>query len=417
MLLRAPSGGGTKSPVGRDPAGPARWLDVSNGTLRAVTRWRVLAAALGLVACSSAPSAREGSPGAGGVTAVSGGAGTGATTGVAGAATGGAPQSSGGSSAAGGATGGSMGGTTTGGTQAISGGAPSGGASSGGVTSGGAAPGGTTSGGAAPGGVTSGSAATGGDPAGGAATGGVTSGGAWTGGSTPGGAGTGGDPAGGAATGGAGGESPVDPDVVAALEAYLAVPRADRGPIDQEPFAAVPLTREQAERCSALLWDDHAALVRETRQAEHDARAITLGEHTLRYDLRVFGAEPATGRSLFISLHGGGNAEPSVNDEQWQNQLTLYQPDEGIYVCPRAPTDTWNLWHEAHVDPLLERLIEDFVVLEGVNPDRVYVMGYSAGGDGVYQLGPRLADHWAAAAAMAGHPNDAQPNRVQFPDS
>jgi hypothetical protein len=36
-------------------------------------------------------------------------------------------------------------------------------------------------------------------------------------------------------------------------------------------------------------------------------------------------------------------------------------------------------------------------------------MGYSAGGDGVYQLGPRMADSWAAAAAMAGHPNDAQP--------
>jgi hypothetical protein len=35
------------------------------------------------------------------------------------------------------------------------------------------------------------------------------------------------------------------------------------------------------------------------------------------------------------------------------------------------------------------------------------VMGYSAGGDGAYQLGPRMADHWAAAAMMAGHPNDA----------
>jgi hypothetical protein len=36
-------------------------------------------------------------------------------------------------------------------------------------------------------------------------------------------------------------------------------------------------------------------------------------------------------------------------------------------------------------------------------------MGYSAGGDGVYQLGPRMADHWAAAASMAGHPNEAKP--------
>ena len=40
-----------------------------------------------------------------------------------------------------------------------------------------------------------------------------------------------------------------------------------------------------------------------------------------------------------------------------------------------------------------------------MNPDRVYILGYSAGGDGVYQLAPRMADSWAAAAMMAGHPN------------
>jgi hypothetical protein len=37
-------------------------------------------------------------------------------------------------------------------------------------------------------------------------------------------------------------------------------------------------------------------------------------------------------------------------------------------------------------------------------------MGYSAGGDGVYQLAPRMADSLAAASMMAGHPNDAQPD-------
>ncbi|MDA1015088.1 MAG: polyhydroxyalkanoate depolymerase, partial [Planctomycetota bacterium] len=36
-------------------------------------------------------------------------------------------------------------------------------------------------------------------------------------------------------------------------------------------------------------------------------------------------------------------------------------------------------------------------------------MGYSAGGDGVYQLAPRMADRWAAASMMAGHPNEASP--------
>ena len=78
-------------------------------------------------------------------------------------------------------------------------------------------------------------------------------------------------------------------------------------------------------------------------------------------------------------------------------------------MVPRAPTNTWNLWHEGHIDRLFAKLIENFIVLEGVNPDRVYVMGYSAGGDGVYQIAPRLADRWAGAAMMAGHPNDASP--------
>src|SRR4029079_18976971 len=86
-----------------------------------------------------------------------------------------------------------------------------------------------------------------------------------------------------------------------------------------------------------------------------------------------------------------------------------YTLDEGIYLAPRAPTNTWNLWHEAHIDRLFGRLIEDLIVLEDVNPDRVYVMGYSSGGDGVYQIAPRMADSWAGAAMMAGHPNDASP--------
>jgi hypothetical protein len=108
-------------------------------------------------------------------------------------------------------------------------------------------------------------------------------------------------------------------------------------------------------------------------------------------------------------MHGGGNAPAAVNDQQWQNQIKLYQPKDSLYIAPRAPTNTWNLWHEAHIDPLFDRLIEDAVVLGDVDPNHVYIMGYSAGGDGVYQLAPRMADRLAAAAMMAGHPNDASP--------
>jgi hypothetical protein len=112
-------------------------------------------------------------------------------------------------------------------------------------------------------------------------------------------------------------------------------------------------------------------------------------------------------------MHGGGGAPAAVNDQQWENQKQLYKLEEGIYVAPRAPSDTWNLWHQGHIDPLFERLIEDMVAIEGVDPNRVYILGYSAGGDGVYQLAPRMADQLAAAGMMAGHPNETQPDGLR----
>jgi pimeloyl-ACP methyl ester carboxylesterase len=48
-----------------------------------------------------------------------------------------------------------------------------------------------------------------------------------------------------------------------------------------------------------------------------------------------------------------------------------------------------------------------------VDPNQVYLIGYSAGGDGVYQLAPRLADRFAAAAMCAGHPNEATPEGLR----
>ena len=137
--------------------------------------------------------------------------------------------------------------------------------------------------------------------------------------------------------------------------------------------------------------------------------ALEASGQTLKLLRKDFGEAPEGKRSLWISMHGGGGAPPEVNDQQWQNQIRLYTLDEGIYIAPRAPTNTWNLWHEGHIDDLFDRLIETLVATAGVDPDRVYLLGYSAGGDGVYQLAPRMADRFAAASMMAGHPNNASP--------
>ena len=170
---------------------------------------------------------------------------------------------------------------------------------------------------------------------------------------------------------------------------------------------AASLSREGARAALDSAWQQRLAELKSERAEELEKKTITLAGKSMRWEERVFGEAPTNGRSLWISMHGGGGAPKAVNDSQWRNQIGLYKPDEGIYVAPRAPTDNWNLWHEAHIDPMFDRLIEDYVVLRGVDPNRVYILGYSAGGDGVWQLAPRMADRWAAAAMMAGHPNDA----------
>jgi hypothetical protein len=199
------------------------------------------------------------------------------------------------------------------------------------------------------------------------------------------------------------------PDPVDDLRQWVATPTARRPDISGLPFAAAPLTKQQAAEAREILWDDHVVMIRATREKEWADQSITLGDKTLKWKHKTFGTKPRDGWNLYLSLHGGGGAPARVNDQQWENQTKLYQPPDSVYIAPRAPTDNWNLWHSPHVDALFDRLIEDAIVLGDVNPNRVYVMGYSAGGDGVYQLAPRMADRLAAAAMMAGHPNDASP--------
>ena len=182
--------------------------------------------------------------------------------------------------------------------------------------------------------------------------------------------------------------------------------------LPEERHLSVPegaVTKGEAEEASGLIFGKLQEDSLKERKAELDAKVIKAAGKEMKFLEKVFGEAKEGERSLWISMHGGGGAPARVNDQQWQNQIRLYAPAEGIVVAPRAPTNTWNLWHEGHIDNLFQRLIENMVAVRGVNPNKIYLMGYSAGGDGVYQLAPRMADRFAAASMMAGHPNDANP--------
>jgi len=233
-------------------------------------------------------------------------------------------------------------------------------------------------------------------------------------------AGGGATSAGGAAGAGgavAGPDNAASRTAIEQLKAWLELAAASRPALAEQAFAKVALTKPDAAEAQQLLATDYTAQLKASRGAEvgateSTAKMFKAGSVSMKYYRAQRGKKPATGWNLFISMHGGGNADAATNDSQWENQLALvdgYEPKDAIWVAPRAPTDEWNMWFREHLDALFERLIADLVAFEGVDPNHVYLNGYSAGGDGAYQMGPRMADAWAGVGMSAGHPNDASP--------
>ena len=136
---------------------------------------------------------------------------------------------------------------------------------------------------------------------------------------------------------------------------------------------------------------------------------IKINNREIKFDIKYFGKKSEQGWSLFFSLHGGGGDPKSENDRLWIRHKTLYELENGILFTPRSPSNTWNMWHQSHVDTFFNRIIQNMIAFHDVDPNKIYLMGRSAGGDGVYQLAPRMADRFAAAAMSAGHPNEANP--------
>jgi hypothetical protein len=134
---------------------------------------------------------------------------------------------------------------------------------------------------------------------------------------------------------------------VKALGDWLRLNPDKRPLLGEQTFSTAPLTKADAEAVRRLVWDDFAKHSRAERAGEWRDRKLTLNGAEMRFDVRLFGDKPATGRSLFLSMHGGGSSPKAVNDRQWENQKRLYKPDEGVYVAPRAPIDAWDMWHVA----------------------------------------------------------------------
>ena len=105
-------------------------------------------------------------------------------------------------------------------------------------------------------------------------------------------------------------------DAIAQLEVWLKLPRKYREPLASQAFARAPLSKAEANKARTLLVEDESTELRDERRSEWMRGEIVLDGKSLKFKQRTFGTEPFGGWSLFISMHGGGNAPPEVNDQQ-----------------------------------------------------------------------------------------------------
>ncbi|MBR2798672.1 MAG: hypothetical protein IKE17_13150 [Clostridia bacterium] len=190
-----------------------------------------------------------------------------------------------------------------------------------------------------------------------------------------------------------------------ALPAYAEITAQPMEISDSEPLKIDALTDARNEvwnaYCNAMLKD--STLIKEINDS-----AMTFGEATMRYNVKVIGDRPENGYPLYIAMHGGGaDEDPEGNDDQWAQMQEYYSAalECGVYVAVRGVRDTWDTHFNPESYPLYDRLIRYMTLSDEVDPNRVYLEGFSAGGDGVYAIAARMPDRFAAVNMSSGHPN------------
>ena len=165
---------------------------------------------------------------------------------------------------------------------------------------------------------------------------------------------------------------------------------------------------EDLKAARAEAWDKYQREAAAQAAEDLYEQEITYGEATMRFTVEVIGEKPEAGYPVYIAMHGGGSDDtPDGNDEQWRQMQTYYNEiDCGIYIAVRGVRDTWDTHFNPESYPLYDRLIQDCILVMEADPNRVYLEGFSAGGDGVYAIAPRMADRFAACNMSSGHPNN-----------
>ncbi|MDF2439862.1 MAG: hypothetical protein JWN98_846 [Abditibacteriota bacterium] len=207
-------------------------------------------------------------------------------------------------------------------------------------------------------------------------------------------------------------------EAAAASQLKSALSKYFEAPVAQQrvwvfPAAIEKLLRTNEAAVRRLAWQAYRdAPIHAAMKADFEARQVQFEQHRSPYSVRAVGIRPERGWGLVIAMHGGGGTAKEVNDSQWAGMQRHYKdhPEAGgyLYLALRAPNDTWNGFYDVYVYPLVANLIRQFSLFGEVDPNKVFLIGYSHGGYGAFAIGPKMPDRFAAIHASAAAPTDGE---------
>lgn len=165
-------------------------------------------------------------------------------------------------------------------------------------------------------------------------------------------------------------------------------------------------SNEEIAKAAEIMYEEYLQSISD-RSNELASGKITIGDASIKVYATTIGQPDENGYPLYIALRGGGNPDKKLSDEQFENMKNYYKGavEYGVYVVPHTIINGWDENYRPETFLFYDRIIEDAIAFYNVDPNRVYLTGFSSGGDGVYSIAPRISERFAAVNMSAGYPH------------
>ena len=166
----------------------------------------------------------------------------------------------------------------------------------------------------------------------------------------------------------------------------------ERKKLFDEALAFGPIPEGTMREVAEILWKPAAKFGPRLTDKAKTVLKTPYGDATF-----IMKGTAGKGKGLVIGLHGGGEGAGSAGEPAgtWIMKDCLGMYPQGI----RLVHDTWNT---VHGERFILTLIEIAKAQFGVDPDRVYSMGFSMGGTGSWFMAGRHPDLLAGSSPCAG---------------